>query len=156
LFSLAKGLRQVDMLHGMCTLFPLAVFETVGLFNEKKFPQTFADDDLLLRARGAGFFLKVALDAVVLNDRTKTGLNPYDRRLGPVGVFRLLISRKPPFQFAARPRFLWRHRRSLRFFCKTWLFDYLRLLSVIATRWMLPVNAFHWLGLRWGQRLQRR
>ena len=156
LSSLAKGLRQVDMLHGMCTLFPLAVFETVGFFNEEKFPQAFADDDLLLRARQAGFSLKVALDAVAWNDRTKTGLNPYDQRLGPGGVFRLLISRKSTFQLAARTRFLWRYRRSLFFFCKTWVFDYLRLLSVIVARWMLPFKAFHWLGLHWGQRLQRR
>ena len=156
LTALGKGLRTADMLHGMCTLFPMAVFHKVGLFNEKAFPHVFADDDLLMRANLAGFSLQVALDAVVLNDRTKTGNNPYDHRLGPSGIIQLLVSRKSTFQIAARTKFLWCHRRNFYFFCKTWLFDYLRLFTIIVTRWLLPFKAFHWLGIQWGQRLQRR
>ena len=76
LSTLGTGLRQVDMLHGMCTLFPMAVFDTVGLFAEKKFPQVFADDDLLLRARRAGFPLQVALEAIVLKCLEK---KPHER-----------------------------------------------------------------------------
>jgi len=152
---LGTGLRRVDMLHGMCTLFPILVFERVGFFNEKVFPQVFADDDLLMRASRAGFALEVALEAVVLNDRTKTGFNPYDRRLGPRGIFQLLISRKSTFQLIARTRFLWRHRRSFLFFCKTWLFDYIRLFVVLSARWLLPQSAFHRLGIQWGRQHQR-
>src|SRR5262249_542794 len=144
------------MLHGMCTLFPMRVFDIVGLFDEKAFPQVFADDDLLIRAKRAGFSLQVALDAVVLNDRSKTGNNPYDRRLGPTAIVQLFLSRKSTFQFAARTRFLLRCRRNFYFFCKTWLFDYLRLITIVVTRWLLPFRAFHWLGIQWGQRLQRR
>src|ERR1043166_3434340 len=83
LSTLKTGLRAADMLHGMFTLLPMAVVESVGFFDETRFPQSFADDDLLLRAKSAGFSLHVALHAVVLNDRTKTGLNPYDRPLRP-------------------------------------------------------------------------
>ena len=156
LTALGKGLRKVDMLHGMCTLFPMDVFHRVGFFDEKAFPQVFADDDLLMRANRAGFSLQVTLDAVVLNDRTKTGDNPYDHRLGPSGVIQLLVSRKSTFQITARTKFLWYYRRNFYFFCKTWLFDYLRLFTIIVTRWLLPFKAFHWLGIQWGQRLQRR
>jgi GT2 family glycosyltransferase len=156
LSSLNKGLRQVDLLHGMCTQFPIAVFNTVGLFDEAAFPQAFADDDLLLRAGRAGFPLTVALGAVVLNDRTMTGINPYDRRLGPRGILELLVSRRSTFQLGARTRFLWRYRRSFFCFCKTWLFDYLRLFALVSARWILPFSAFHWLGIQWGQRLQRK
>jgi GT2 family glycosyltransferase len=156
LSALGKGLRRVDMLHGMCTLFPMAVFDKVGLFDEQAFPQVFADDDLLMRASRAGFPLQVALEAVVLNDRRKTGINPYDHRLGPGGIHRLLTSRRSTFQIAARTRFLWRYQRSFFFFCKTWLFDYLRLFTLVFARWMLPFSAFHRLGIRWGHRLQRR
>ena len=153
---LGKGLRRFDMLHGMCTLFPMMVFDKVGLFNELAFPQVFADDDLLLRANRGGFPLQVSLDAVVLNDRTKTGINPYDRRLGPRGIFQLLVSRKSTFQLVARTRFLWRYRRSLFIFCKTWLFDYTRLFIVLTARWLLPLKAFYWVGIHWNQRLQRK
>jgi GT2 family glycosyltransferase len=156
LFCLGKGLRRVDMLHGMCTLFPMAVFDAVGLFNDAKFPQAFADDDLLLRASRAGFYLDVALEALVSNDRTKTGLNPYDRRLGPSEVFRLFVSRKSNFQLAARTRFLWQYRRSVGYFFKTWIFDYTRLLAVLLSRWLLPLNAFQYLGAQWTRRLQHR
>lgn len=154
--GLGTGLRQVDMLHGMCTLFPMAVFDTVGLFDEENFPQVFADDDLLLKAKGAGFSLKVALDAIVLNDRTKTGFNPYDRRLGPRDVLRLFVSRKSTFQVTARTRFLWRYRRNLPYFFKTWLFDYMRLFAVLFSRWLLPLRTFRYIGARWTRRLQQR
>ncbi|HEU4342886.1 MAG TPA: glycosyltransferase [Candidatus Binatia bacterium] len=156
LSALGKGLRRVDMLHGMCTRFPMAVFDKLGLFDEQAFPQVFADDDLLMRASRAGFPLQVALEAVVLNDRSKTGINPYDRRLGPGGILRLLTSRRSTFQVAARARFLWRYQRGFFFFCKTWLFDYLRLFTLVFARWMLPFSAFHRLGIHWGQRLQRK
>ena len=156
LSSLARGLRRVDMLHGMCTLFPLSVFDKVALFNEQEFPQVFADDDLLMRAGKAGFILQVALDAVVVNDRTKTGINPYDRRMGPRGIFQLLVSRKSTFQLAARTRFLWRYRRSFFLFCKTWLFDYCRLFAVLVARWVLPFKTFHWIGIHWGRQLHNR
>lgn len=155
LASLGRGLRRVDMLHGMCTLFPTAVFHSVGLFDEVRFPQAFADDDLLLRAKQAGFSLAVALDAVVLNDRSKTGFNPYDRRLGLSGISRLLISRKSNFQLKARTRFLWRHRRNFATFCKTWACDYIRLFGVLIARWILPFKTFRRLGLNWTRRLQR-
>lgn len=153
--NLGTGVREVDLLHGMCTLFPMSVFDTVGLFDESAFPQVFADDDLTLRAAKAGYRLRVVLDAVVLNDRTKTGINPYDRRLGPMGVFRLLTSRKSTFQLNARTRFLWRHRRSFWYFAKTWAFDYARMLSLLLARWILPDGAFRWAGKKWGARLQR-
>ena len=93
---------------------------------------------------------------MVLNARTKTGDNPYDHRLGPGRIIQLLVSRKSTFQIAARTKFLWRYRRSFYFFCKTWFFDYLRLVTIIITRWLLPFKAFHWLGIQWGQRLLRR
>lgn len=155
LASLDKGIREVDLLHGMCTLFPMPVFDSVGFFDQSDFPHLFADDDLLLRAVKADYNLRVALDAVVLNDRAKTGFNPYDRRVGPRGIWNLLFSRKSTFQMTARTRFLWRHRRSFWYFCKTWFFDYVRLLNLIVARWFLPKSTFQLLGKKLAQRLQR-
>jgi GT2 family glycosyltransferase len=154
--SLGTGLRHAEMLHGMCTLFPISVFESVGLCDAQTFPQAFADDDLLLRARRAGFSLVVALDAVVLNDRTKTGLNPYDRRLGPTEIVALFSSRRSNFQLHARTRFLWKYRRDFYHFAKTWICDYSRLLALIVSRRVLPVRTFQSLGALWNQRLQEK
>ena len=152
---LGKGIREVDLLHGMCTLFPTSVFDAVGLFDEKAFPALFADDDLTLRAVKAGYQSRVALDAVVLNDRMKTGVNPYDRRLGPVGVARLLFSRRSVFQLSRKTRFLWRHRRSFWYFSKTWLYDYMRMFAWVFARWLIPSSMLQWIGKRWAQRLNR-
>ena len=153
--DLDRGVRVVDLLHGMCTLVPMNVFDTIGLFDESAFPFLFADDDFALRSVKAGFDLRVSLDARVLNDRSKTGINPYDRRLGPIGISRLLISRRSTFQISARTRFLWRHRRSFFYFLKTWLYDYMRLTALIIARWILPRSTFQWLGKGHVQRLQR-
>ncbi len=140
--ELEGGIREVDLLHGMCTLFPVSVFHTAGWFDENVFPHLFADDDLVLRAKGQGYRLLVDLDAVVFNDHTKKGLNPYDRRLGVTEVIELVTSRKSVFQISTRTRFLWRHRRSIITFIITWLADYSRLSGIILLRWILSPGMY--------------
>lgn len=140
--ELDREVREADLLHGMCTLFPAGVFRDVGYFDERAFPQLFADDDLALRARKAGYRLLVDTRSVILNDHTETGLNPYHSRPGPVSIIRLFISRKSAFQVSTRTRFLWRHRRSVMSFLLTWVSDYCRLLLVIMARWILPDRYF--------------
>ena len=135
--NLGRGIRAVDLLHGKCTLFPVTVFNTVGFFDEKKFPHLFADDDLILRAKKAGYRLLVNLDAVVLNEEKKTGINPYDRKLHFTEIMQLFTSRKSAFQVSARTTFLWRHRRNVITFIITWLMDYSRLLTVVLLRLIL-------------------
>ena len=140
--ELEGGIREVDLLHGMCTLFPVSVFRTVGWFDESVFPHLFADDDLVLRAQYQGYRLLVDLDAVVFNDHTRKGLNPYDRRLGVTEIFDLVTSRKSVFQISTRTRFLWRHRRSIITFIITWLADYGRLAGIILLRWVLSPGMY--------------
>ena len=135
-------IREVDLLHGMCTLFPASVFRDVGYFDEHAFPHLFADDDLALRARKAGYCLLVDTGSVIFNDHMETGLNPYYSKSGPLSIIRMLVSRKSAFQVSTRTRFLWRHRRSLASFVLTWLSDYCRLLLVITARWILPDKYF--------------
>ena len=135
--TMQKGLREVDLLHGKSTLFPVSVFESTGLFDEENFPHLFADDDLVLRAKHNGYRLLVDLDTVVLNDLTATGLNPYDRRPGISDIIGLFTSRKSAFQITTRTRFLWRHRRSAVSFVITWCADYLRLMCIIMLRWLV-------------------
>ena len=140
--GMEKGLREVDLLHGKCTLFPVSVFQTVGLFDEKNLPHLFADDDLVLRAKHRGYRLLVDLDTVILNNQTTTGLNPYDRRLDIGAIFGIFTSRKSAFQIKTRTRFLWRHRRSIISFAITWCADYLRLLGIILLRWVVTDNLY--------------
>lgn len=98
----------------------------------------------------------VTLHAVVLNDRTKTELNPYEHILGPAGVIQLLISRRSIFQLDARTRFLRRHRRSLWYLCKICVFGYARMLALVVARWILLDGAFQRAGKKWRARLERK
>jgi GT2 family glycosyltransferase len=49
------GLHAVNHLPGRELLVPAEVFHTIGLFDEKNFPQTVADFDFTYRAHKAGF-----------------------------------------------------------------------------------------------------
>ncbi len=140
--QLGDGVREVDLLHGMCTLFPCSIFKILGLFDAQVFPHLFADDDLVLKAQRGGYRSLVALNAVVLNDRNKTSLNPYDRRLGAGEIWQLLVSQKSVFQVTRRCRFYWRHRRSLPRFLLTVAADYLRVGAIIVVRWLLPDKSY--------------
>ena len=140
--ELESGIREVDLLHGKFTLFPVSVFNSVGLFDEEKFPHLFADDDLVLRAKKEGYRLLVDLEAVVLNEVKKTGINPYDRRLGLTDTGKLFTSRKSAFQVNTRTRFLWRYRRNAVTFIITWISDYSRLLIVLLLRLVLTERIY--------------
>lgn len=140
--QIGTGIRKVDWLHGQCTLFPVSVFETAGLFDEEAFPHLYADDDLILRARQAGYELLVNLDAVVLNDEKQTGINPYYKRIELKEIPELLTSTKSFFQLSTKTRFLWRHKRNIFTFVITWVADYARLFAVILLRWVLPEKIY--------------
>lgn len=146
---LPSGLRHVDLLHGMCTLFPSEIFNDVGRFDARAFPHLFADDDLVLRAARAGFRSYVVLESVVLNDRRSTGSNPYDRRLSLPEALSLLTSRRSAFELRTRSRFLWRHRRHTLGFVLTWSADYARLFVLLLLRWLLPDRQFQGLSANW-------
>lgn len=149
--KLDDEVREVELLHGMCTLIPCTVFKNVGVFDEQAFPHLFADDDLVLRAAKKGHARLVALQSIVLNDRTSTGYNPYDRRLGLLGLWRLLRSRRSVYQVSRRTHFLWRHRSSWFRFVLTLVSDYLRLIAVLVARWILPIEWFRALGTRFNR-----
>lgn len=140
--SLEKGLREVDLLHGMCTIFPVSVFRDCGVFDDQSFPHLFADDDLALKARARGYRLLVDHEAIVYNDHTKKGLTPYARRLRPREVISLFVSRRSVFQVTTRSAFYWRHRRSLVSYSITMVSDYCRLLAIVLLRWMLPQGLY--------------
>lgn len=56
-----------DDLPGRGTLIPVAVFQQVGLYDERNFPHYMADIELSVRARRAGFPLFVSVGSVIHN-----------------------------------------------------------------------------------------
>lgn len=60
-----KGLHPVNVAPGRGLLIPVEVFEEVGFYDSKNFPQTVADFDLTIRATNKGFSLYCCYDAII-------------------------------------------------------------------------------------------
>jgi GT2 family glycosyltransferase len=65
---------EVSRLSGRGALIPAQVFRKIGLYDFKHFPQYAADAELSVRAKNAGYHLCVYYDAILLSDRTISGL----------------------------------------------------------------------------------
>lgn len=65
---------EVSRLSGRGALIPAQVFKKIGLYDFKHFPQYAADSELSVRAKNAGFNLCVYYNAILLSDRTISGL----------------------------------------------------------------------------------
>lgn len=65
--KITKDLDDSVWLTGMGVIIPKEAFEKTGLYDRKAFPQYFADADFSLRAKEAGFGLKVTKSAKLYN-----------------------------------------------------------------------------------------
>jgi len=75
-----SGIVEVSYLPGKGVLFPVAVFQRIGLFDAKHFPQYHADTDLILSAHEAGYKVYLDYDSVVYSDvNTKNMVLPDQR-----------------------------------------------------------------------------
>jgi GT2 family glycosyltransferase len=92
--------HPVDTLPGNGVLLPRAVFERVGLYDQRHLPHYHADSDLVLRARRAGFEAVVVPDAVV-----------YDHRAEPrtMSLLEAIASRRSDRYWRAVLTTIWRH-----------------------------------------------
>lgn len=59
------GLHPVSHFPGRGLLIPKKVFETIGLYDSKNFPQTIADNDFTHRAKNGGFKIYCNFDAKI-------------------------------------------------------------------------------------------
>ncbi len=63
--NLTEAIIPVDIVGGRGTLFPRKVFDLVGFFDAKNFPQHCADYDFVCRAKAAGFKVAVATESIL-------------------------------------------------------------------------------------------
>ena len=94
-----------DWLSGMGVLIPAEVFEKIGLYNTKDFPQYFGDSDFSLRAKEAGYKLLVSGDAIVESDVKSAWLHRQIKK-PHIGMFKdLFLSIRSPYQIKSRVAF---------------------------------------------------
>jgi len=65
---------EADWLTGMGTYIPSNVFQTIGYWNAKDFPQYFGDADFTYRAKKQGFKLIVDPTLILYNDTENSGM----------------------------------------------------------------------------------
>jgi hypothetical protein len=66
---------EINWFPGMGTAIHRSVFQRVGYFDEKYFPQYKGDSDFALRAYKLGFKMKLIEDLEIWNDRANTGFS---------------------------------------------------------------------------------
>ncbi len=101
-----------DWLPGYSLFFSVDVFNRLGGFDDRWFPQYFGDVDFVLRAAAISERIEVSPESRVWNDRASTGLAAADV-VSPRQAWRLLTSRRSPLRLDDNVRFYWRHRRRL-------------------------------------------
>jgi GT2 family glycosyltransferase len=70
-----KSVMEVDWSLGQGVLIHRTIFEKVGYFDERNFPQYSGDADFSLRVKEAGFKNRVYPDLKLLNDTETTGIS---------------------------------------------------------------------------------
>lgn len=102
-------------LNGRGTLVPVAVFDKIGLFDQKYMPQYGADFDFSMRAAKAGYPSLMSYDAIVYGDTEETGAGkPFMKQ--SLGKF-LKSYLNPYSQTSYRmwATFVWRHGNKILF-----------------------------------------
>jgi GT2 family glycosyltransferase len=99
---------QIDAIGANCLLIPRACFDDVGLFDERRLPQTWSDFDFQLRARAQGWSVYCIAAAVVWVDLS-TSSPGITRDTGLRRAAMLLTHRRSPYHLVHHTRFLLRH-----------------------------------------------
>lgn len=80
----------VEQINGFCLAIKRTVLETVGLFDEVRFPKGYGEEnDLNLRAQEAGFLCAVATDCFVYHAKTKSYSSEQRKKLTENGQAQL-------------------------------------------------------------------
>ncbi|HEX2847752.1 MAG TPA: glycosyltransferase family 2 protein [Chitinophagaceae bacterium] len=93
-----------DVLPGRGTLIPMAVFDKIGLFDSKRFPQYAADEDFSLHARRSGWQLVIPTDLYLKSHITATGVDVGKARFSLKFYKQLFFSIKSPLDLKTRYR----------------------------------------------------
>lgn len=107
--KITEDLADSVWLTGMGVIIPSKVFNKIGLYDRKAFPQYFADADFSLRAKEAGFGLKVTSKAKLYNHVESAWDNKLMQTKKASAIFKMLFKFNSPYNMKARYIFYKRH-----------------------------------------------
>jgi len=102
---------DVDWAGGMGTVVHRSVFERIGFWDDKAFPQYHGDSDFCLRAKAAGIKLQIRPELRVWNDKSSSGVR-HRGRWAP--FFHSFVRKNSNYHFPTQWRFYRRHSTSPR------------------------------------------
>ncbi len=102
-----NSLQETLWTGGMGVLFTAGIFESIGLFDEKNFPQYFGDADFSFRLRKNGFKILYEPTSVVFNDIQNTGHCYSSGKI--IDLFRTLFSKKSHLNTIISAKFYFKH-----------------------------------------------
>jgi GT2 family glycosyltransferase len=118
------NLIKTDLLPGRGTIIPVKVFDKIGLYDEKNFPQYMSDEDFSLRARKNSFRLFVSTNSIVYSYINETGENFYN--LNSSRFIKSLFSIKSPMRLDIRYNWAKKHGKCTLIY---FIFDITRILG---------------------------
>lgn len=107
--KITEDLADSVWLTGMGVIIPVEAFDKIGLYDRKAFPQYFADADFSLRAKEAGFGLKVTKHAKLYNFVESAWDNKQMESKKVRVIPRMLFKFNSPHNMKARYIFYKRH-----------------------------------------------
>ncbi len=113
--SKADRTREVDVLFGRCSLFPVEMLQRVGNYDAAAFPHYFGDSDFCLRAKREGFrFFITAATCIEVIENTQTTGAHFDFRQQAqtwADVWDHMFSVKSIDNVPVTWRYMWRHHK---------------------------------------------
>ena len=100
---------EIFWLTGMGTLLPVQVFEEVGFYDDKRFPQYSGDADLSIRARKQGYSLAIEPKSILWNKTEDSGDEIIRRGVTLKTLFTPLFSRRSVSKLSVRVNLYWRY-----------------------------------------------
>ena len=98
-----------DTLQGRGMLIPARAFKEIGLFDDKKLPQYYADEDFSLRAKKNGYSLVVSCKSIVISDTKNTGYDVTYNETNFAGFIRSHFTRRSFRNIKCRFRMALKH-----------------------------------------------
>lgn len=102
---------DVDWLPGMGTVIPVSVIESIGLWDNKNFPQYHGDSDFTYRAKLQNFNIRVYPSLKIWNDVSNTGIK---HNLSYKGLYRQLTGIKSNYNIKKNILFYRKYVKSYR------------------------------------------
>jgi GT2 family glycosyltransferase len=106
--SAYQEVREVDFLTGMGCFIPAIVFQDVGYYDEQHLPQYFADAELTLRAKNAGYRL-LFTPAVKMWNYTESTTWQFPQGLAIKSIKKLLGHKGSQYYFFATIHMYFKH-----------------------------------------------